>query len=335
MFAEDDHGLWYTIDRKPKRGGKGGGSENSDGSGSSLTLSEDDDDGQDGDKNGTQTPLRNKPGTPDDDDESESLSMNNMQANRSDLDEDDISEQWKAVSQRMQTDLETISKQKGVKAGNLVQNLQALNREKYDYSEFLRKFAVYGEEMKTDEDSFDYNFYCYGLEQYGNAAIIEPLEYKDVKKVREFVIAIDTSGSVQGKTVQMFLQKTFNILKQEESFFSKVNIHIIQCDAAVQEDAKLTTTEEFDEYLKTLELRGFGGTDFRPVFRYVNNMAEKGEFEDLRGLIYFTDGCGTFPEKQPPYKTAFVFLDDEYNNYDVPVWAMKLILETKDITDKP
>ena len=111
-----------------------------------------------------------------------------------------------------------------------------------------------------------------------------------------------------------------------------MNIHIIQCDATVQEDAKLTTTEEFNEYLKTLELRGFGGTDFRPVFNYVNKLAENGEFEDLRGLIYFTDGCGTFPAKQPFYKTAFVFLDDEYNNFNVPVWAMKLILETNDIT---
>lgn len=249
------------------------------------------------------------------------------------MSQDELDEKWKDISKEMQLEIEAFINKQGVGSDSLVQNLQAVNRERYDYAEFLRKFAVYGEEMKIDEDSFDYNFYCYGLEQYGNAAIIEPLEYSDVKRIREFVIAIDTSGSVRGKTVQNFLQKTYNILSQQENFFSRVNIHIIQCDASVQEDAKITNTKEFEEYLKTIELRGFGGTDFRPVFRYVNKMIENHEFENLRGLIYFTDGYGTFPEHQPPYNAAFVFVDDEYNNYDVPVWAMKLILSTNEIIE--
>ncbi len=315
LFAEDEHELWYGMWKKKKRLDSGKG-----------------DDGEDSDDEREVTVTIESSGEGDGEEDGEgSNSLTDSAKYDEDFDPEELENQWKSISQRMQTDLETLSQKRGSKAGNLVQNLQAVNREKYDYAEFLRKFAVYGEEMKTDEDSFDYNFYCYGLEQYGNAAIIEPLEYSDVKRVREFVIAIDTSGSVQGDIVQTFLQKTYNILKQQESFFSKVNIHIIQCDATVQEDAKITKTEEFDEYLNTLELRGFGGTDFRPVFRYVNKMVENREFEDLRGLIYFTDGCGTYPEKQPPYNTAFVFLDDAYNNYDVPVWAMKLILEREDI----
>ena len=36
--------------------------------------------------------------------------------------------------------------------------------------------------------------------------------------IREFVIAIDTSGSVAGETVQRFVQKTYTILKSTESF---------------------------------------------------------------------------------------------------------------------
>ncbi|MCR5123204.1 MAG: VWA-like domain-containing protein [Ruminococcus sp.] len=318
LFAEDDHNVWYITRRRRDRRKSGKNGSDDDGDAETVIVQYEQNDGDtDDDEDGFNTSLENR-----------------MRFSDDDYDNDEMEEQWKSVSQRIQTDLETLSQKRGSKAGNLVQNLQAVNREKYDYSEFLRKFAVYGEMMKTDEDSFDYNFYCYGLDQYENVAIIEPLEYSDVKRVREFVIAIDTSGSVQGKTVQAFLQKTYNILKQQESFFSKVNIHIIQCDATVQEDAKITTTDEFDEYLKSLELRGFGGTDFRPVFRYVNKMIENREFEDLRGLIYFTDGCGTYPENQPIYNTAFVFLDDEYNNYDVPVWAMKLILETSDINNR-
>ena len=238
---------------------------------------------------------------------------------------------WENVSQRMQQDIEMFSKQQGNTAGGLMQNLQSVNRERYDYSSFLIKFAVMGEVMKINDDEFDYVYYTYGLQLYDKMPLIEPLEYKDVKRIREFVIAIDTSGSVARETVQRFLQKTYNILQESESFFSKINVHIIQCDADIQEDKKITCREEFDEYLKTMKIHGLGGTDFRPVFSYVDELIHNKEFNNLKGLIYFTDGYGDFPAKKPDYETAFVFLDEEMNNYDVPPWAIKLILQKEEV----
>ena len=44
-----------------------------------------------------------------------------------------------------------------------------------------------------------------------------------------------------------------------------------------------------------------------------------------------TDGYGTFPEKKPEYDTAFVFIDDEYGQPEVPVWAIKLVLQQDEI----
>ena len=242
-----------------------------------------------------------------------------------------LNEMWKDISERMQTDLETFSKQQGDKAGGLVQNLKAANREKYDYTEFLRKFAVLGEAMKINDDEFDYIFYTYGLKLYDKMPLIEPLEYKEVKRIKEFVIAIDTSGSVSGELVQTFVQKTYNVLKSTESFFSKINLHIIQCDADIQEHIKINTQDEFDEYLKNMRIKGLGGTDFRPVFSLVNKLILDKEFTNLKGLIYFTDGYGDFPAQKPDYDTAFVFIDDEYNNPDVPAWAIKLVLQKDEI----
>lgn len=80
-----------------------------------------------------------------------------------------------------------------------------------------------------------------------------------------------------------------------------------------------------------MQIRGLGGTDFRPVFEYVEKLRREKEFVNLKGLIYFTDGYGTFPEKKTDYYTAFVFVDDEYNNPEVPVWAMKLVLQKEEI----
>ncbi len=78
-------------------------------------------------------------------------------------------------------------------------------------------------------------------------------------------------------------------------------------------------------------LSGFGGTDFRPAFEYVNGLVNKGAFKKLRGLIYFTDGKGIYPVKMPPYDTAFVFMKDQYEDISVPGWAMKVILTPEDL----
>ncbi len=110
--------------------------------------------------------------------------------------------------------------------------LRVENRQRYDYGKFLRKFAVLKEEMAVDPDSFDYVFYSYGLRLYGNLPLIEPQEWKEEKKIEEFAVIVDTSMSCSGELVRKFLEETYTVLSEENSFFHKVNIHIIQCDEA-------------------------------------------------------------------------------------------------------
>ena len=80
-----------------------------------------------------------------------------------------------------------------------------------------------------------------------------------------------------------------------------------------------------------MKIRGLGGTDFRPVFRKVNELVEAKEFTNLTGLIYFTDGYGTFPKDKPAYETAFVFVEDGFGIPEVPSWAIKLVLRRDEI----
>ncbi|MCD7864773.1 MAG: VWA-like domain-containing protein [Clostridiales bacterium] len=238
---------------------------------------------------------------------------------------------WADVSQHAKLDIETFSKEQGFGSGSLLWNLQEALREKYDYGEFLKKFAVLGEEMHINDDEFDYIYYTYGLKLYENMPLVELLEYRENKRIREFVIALDTSGSCQGATVEKFLRKTYDILKNTESYFQRVNIHIIQCDSKIQQDVKVTTDEEFDAYMQDVQLSGFGGTDFRPVFEYVDSLISRHEFYNLRGLIYFTDGKGTFPEHAPDYETAFVFIEDGFSIPDIPSWAIRLVLREDEL----
>ena len=245
-------------------------------------------------------------------------------------DVDDLEQMWQDVSRRMQTELETMRQEA---AGVLVQNLRSLNRAKHDYTAFLRRFGVRGEVVRLSDEEFDNNYYTYGLSLYGNVPLIEPLEYREQKRIRDFVIAIDTSGSVKGDVVQSFIQHTHDILSKQENFFTKVNMHIIQCDDQIREDVHITGREEFQAYIKTMQIKGLGQTDFRPVFARVEELIRRRELTDLRGLLYFTDGLGTFPEKKPPYDTAFIIHTDDYHEVQVPPWAMHMVLTEDEILD--
>ena len=64
-----------------------------------------------------------------------------------------------------------------------------------------------------------------------------------------------------------------------------------------------------------------------PAFTYVDKLVEEGVFHDLGGLVYFTDGWGTYPEWVPRYRTAFVFYDENHRPEDVPPWAIQTTLD--------
>ncbi|MDR1050700.1 MAG: VWA-like domain-containing protein [Deltaproteobacteria bacterium] len=247
---------------------------------------------------------------------------------------EELEKEWRELARRIEVDLETVAGRWGRGEGELFQQLKSLNEERYDYQEFLRRFAVMGENVEVNSDEFDYIFYSYGLRLYKNMPLVEPLEYRETERVREFVVALDTSQSVSGDLVQRFVQKTYNILKQSKNFFTQINVHIIQCGSKVYEDAKVTSQEEFDRYLETMTLRGFGGTDFRPVFEHVDFLISCREFLNLKGLVYFTDGYGDFPAMPPAYEAAFVFVTDPVSDKptpDVPPWAIKVVLTEEQI----
>lgn len=241
-------------------------------------------------------------------------------------------EQWKKLSERVKADLKSFSKGQNT-SDSLEKNLAEAVKDRYDYSKLLKRFTVMSEDMQVNDDEFDYIYYAYGLQKYGNMPLVEPLEYRDSRKVKEFVIAIDTSASCRGPIVQAFLRKSYSILKGEENFFRKMNVHIIQCDSQVQQDTKITSQEEFDHFIAQGTLRGFGSTDFRPVFTHVEELLAKGEFENLKGLIYFTDGYGVYPQKMPPYDVMFVFLDGGDTPPEVPSWAVKVLLDYEELEE--
>ena len=239
--------------------------------------------------------------------------------------------QWQQTAARTQTAMETMFNNQAAGGEAVREQLSVSAHPTIDYRAFLRRFAALREEVAIDADSFDYGYYAYGLRHYGNMPLIEPLETREVRKIEDFVIAIDTSMSTSGELVRSFLSYTYSLLKDSESFFRHINLRILQCDDQLRSDKRITNERDLRDYMEHFELIGQSATDFRPVFEHVDHLVSEGAFHHLRGIIYFTDGLGIYPKKRPRYDAAFVMLEGEAYPENVPPWGIRAILREAEI----
>lgn len=118
-----------------------------------------------------------------------------------------------------------------------------------------------------------------------------------VEAVGPLVVAIDTSGSIGGKLLEQFAGELNAIAEDTRP----EKIHVVYCDAAVSHVEEFTA----DDLPIKLCPKGGGGTDFRPVFDWVE---KEGVQPDC--LVYLTDGYGTFPKQEPSYPVMWALTSD-------------------------
>lgn len=120
------------------------------------------------------------------------------------------------------------------------------------------------------------------------------------------VIAIDTSGSIDSMTCNQFAKEVNSIVQDMQP----ETVYIVYCDAKVQGVDVFEKGEPI-----TIIPKGFGGTDFRPVFKWVE---EQGI--DPSCLVYLTDMAGPFPKNEPDFP---VLWGDTYGYFPQP-WGEKV-----------
>jgi len=106
------------------------------------------------------------------------------------------------------------------------------------------------------------------------------------------IVAIDTSGSVDEELLSIFLGEVSSMMQQYPNY----EIDLITADAKIQSHKTFLPGELLD-----YEVSGGGGTDFRPVFEYIDQHID---YPTL--LLYFTDGQGTFPQYEPSYDLLWI-----------------------------
>ena len=115
------------------------------------------------------------------------------------------------------------------------------------------------------------------------------------------VIAIDSSGSIDGILLSKFLSEVESIMNT----FTNFEIDLLIADAKVQEHHILYAGDEL-----SYNIKGGGGTNFENTFIYIDE-----NIEDVTLLLYFTDGFGKFPQDEPNFNTVWVLTNEEL---DVP-----------------
>jgi len=116
------------------------------------------------------------------------------------------------------------------------------------------------------------------------------------------VVAVDTSGSIDDLTLSQFTREIDSIVGD----LQPERVYVVYCDAEIHGVDIFERGEPI-----TLNPKGFGGTDFRPVFEWV-------EEEGLQPscLVYLTDLYGDFPPNPPAYPVMWGATSDY-----IPPWG--------------
>jgi predicted metal-dependent peptidase len=131
------------------------------------------------------------------------------------------------------------------------------------------------------------------------------------ENIGEIVLAIDTSGSTM-RMQKEFANEFGGILLEARP----EKVTIIQCDAAIQSVVEVTP-EEFEI---AYQPKGFGGTRFSPVFKYI----EEHGIAPL-ALIYLTDlECGETIE-DPGFPV--LWCSPSYCNYPAKVFGSHIKID--------
>lgn len=172
--------------------------------------------------------------------------------------------------------------------GYLRELVEATLRPRVDWREYLREYA----DMMARND--------YSWEHLDRSYLQRGIAVPDLHSpdVGEVVVGFDASGS-QGKPELVAVVTELNAILEE---FPQVDLHVIVCDTKVREAHHFTA----DDIPLKIDVKGRGGTRFKPVFDYVE---EHGI--EPKALVYMTDLEGSFAFDPPDYPVLWLSTNED------------------------
>lgn len=210
-----------------------------------------------------------------------------------------------AIGRSVEKLLEEALKGIGNRSGNSTQTVQEQKGKTMDYQDLLTSLQKLGTTC-GEEDALDLMYYSYGLELYGNIPLVEPLEEGERPSLDTVVVAVDTSGSCVDD-LPHFLHETRKLLMQLHTTTKVSQVWYMECDTKIQKKVMYNESEIDGALSVKHDFKGGGGTDFRPVFQRLAAYEKKGG--RISCLLYYTDGCGTYPKEKADFPCYFISSD--------------------------
>ena len=234
---------------------------------------------------------------------------------------------WQRISDRIKIELKVFSKNSG-RGEIFMDNLNEATRPRYNYRKTLERFCKEHDGVSVSDDEFDYIYYTYGITHYDGMPFVEPMELTKGRNVKDYAIVLDTTSFCPAEVIKTFLRKTVDIIKSENRYSENVDFHIIQSDYKNNlTDTVLREMDDINAFIDGITGGFAGGSDFKPAFEYMESLLYERVFSDFRGMIYFTDGFGTFPGKNPGYSCIFAFVTGRFKLPEVPWWVTPIVLD--------
>lgn len=185
-----------------------------------------------------------------------------------------------------------------------IQTVKKADGQAGDYRFFLERYFADSLCEENAEDEIDVMLYQYGFSINEDCPLVERADESGGGMEGRLCIAIDTSGSCEGEVIRELLREIGGLFAQWKSRMRKTTVHLITCDECIQSEKVCRAEDLGEDYFDRMELSGWGGTDFRPVFDRLVQLEKEHEKTDL--LLYYTDGLGEYPKQLPDIKTVFV-----------------------------
>ena len=181
---------------------------------------------------------------------------------------------------------------------------------KFSYDEYIRRFTE-EEIMADDPETMDMMLYTMSMDMYEDTPIVEWNEISERCNPSDLIIAMDMSGSCGGETAVNFLRQIYSLFEAMD-IRSDVSIHVVFFDTQILKTCIIRNKHEAEEFIRSYNAFGFGGTDFNCVFDYADEFRKKSGGRPLKGLFFFSDACGNFPDEKKDYPTTFFVPETTY-----------------------
>ncbi len=190
----------------------------------------------------------------------------------------DVTAEEQAWDEAMHQSL-NIARAQGMVPGQVAETIESAHATILDWRPCLRRYM-------TDATAHDYSWSVPNRRFIDSGLYLPSIRSDGINTI---AFLIDSSWSLPKDILAIFWAELRKIVEE----IRPENIHIIQVDTRVRDAVHYTA----DDVPETIDIKGRGGTDFRPGFAWLE------ENDVIPGVcIYFTDmECSDFPDHEPPY----------------------------------